>query len=101
MDVANGYIENGEEFLASIKQMGLAEHDREAVDAINEILGTLYRNLRNADLRGFRLFRVGYFSGAMHGLHIAAVAMQLRLRQMRSEAGLDVETGEPVRKADE
>ncbi len=92
----DGYIENGEEFLGSIKEMGLAEHDRDAVKAIDEIVKTLYRDLRNGGLSAFRLARVIYFSGAVHGLHIAAVASRMRLSQMRSEAGLDVETGEPL-----
>jgi len=93
----DGYVENGTEFLFAIKQMGLADHDEEAVKAIDSIVDTLNRELRSKSMNELRRRRIMYFAGAAHGIYIAGIASKMKLREMRTNEGLDPETGNVVK----
>lgn len=95
--MSDGYIETGEDVLLFIKQTGLTDGDREAIDAMEKGIVDIVKTINDLRMPPKRKIRIGYCAGILAGMKIIATMSQLKLKQMRFEAGKDPETGEPMK----
>ena len=94
--MSDGFTETGEELLMHIKQSGLADHDADAVRAIEDVVKAILTEASGWRIKPERKLRRVYMAGVFSGIKIMATMSRLKLEQMRFEEGKDPKTGEPV-----
>ena len=96
--MSDGYIESGTELLMFVKETGIADHDQDAVKALDGIMKDLVKEFTEQRITPARRIKRAYGTGFIHGLKFAADLSRMELRRKRFEEGMDPETGKPAKK---